>query len=118
ATRLLGPPSRKLLQRARAAVATTSLDVSTDPLGWPQLRRDAVLAVLPHVDAFFGNEEEVTRVAGRSPIEDAAETLGLRVAVAYFELLRLRGQVALAVQSVEAHERTLRQVETLARGGA
>ncbi|MEK6810242.1 MAG: carbohydrate kinase family protein, partial [Candidatus Thermoplasmatota archaeon] len=33
ATRLLGPPSRKLLQRARAAGATTSLDVSTDPLG-------------------------------------------------------------------------------------
>ena len=49
---------------------------------------------------------------------NAAETLGLRVAVAYFELLRLRGQVALAVQSAEAHERTLRQVETLARGGA
>ena len=75
ATRLLGPPSKKLLQRAHTAGATTSLDVSTDPMGWPQHRRDAVLAVLPHADVFFGNEEEITRVAGRSPVEDAAETL-------------------------------------------
>jgi len=75
ATRLIGPPTKRLLQRARAAGATTSLDVSTDPLGWPQHRRDAVLSVLPHVDIFFGNEEEVRALAGVEEPTQAAKEL-------------------------------------------
>ncbi|HEY5538829.1 MAG TPA: carbohydrate kinase family protein [Thermoplasmata archaeon] len=75
ATRLIGPPTVRLLRRARAMGATTSLDVSTDPQGWPQHRRDAILSTLPHVNTFFGNEEEVMRIADRGPLEEAAQAL-------------------------------------------
>ena len=75
ATGLIGPPSAKLLARARKAGATTSLDTATDPEGWPQSRRRAVLSVLPHVDMYFGNEEEVCRLADDSSIEAAAWSL-------------------------------------------
>ncbi len=75
ATRLIGPSTKRVLQRARAAGATTSLDVSTDPLGWPQHRRDAVLSALPHLDMFFGNEEEVMRIGDRTSLEEAAQAL-------------------------------------------
>lgn len=75
ATRLIGPPTVRLLRRARAMGATTSLDVSSDPEGWPQHRRDAILSALPHVNTFFGNEEEVMRIADRGPLEEAAQAL-------------------------------------------
>lgn len=66
---LLGKPTATLLARARQLRATTSLDVSTDPQGWPRERIEAVRICLPHVDVFFGNETEVRAVAGeRSPI--------------------------------------------------
>jgi sugar/nucleoside kinase (ribokinase family) len=75
ATGLIGPPTARLLARARGAGATTSLDIATDPEGWPEHRREAVRRVLRHVDVFFGNEEEVTCVAGETPLESAAEAL-------------------------------------------
>ena len=80
ASGLIGPPTARLLARAREAGATTSLDIATDPEGWPEARREAVRRVLRHVDVFFGNEEEVTRVAGETPVESAAEAL-LRMGV-------------------------------------
>ena len=75
ATGLIGAPTERLLRTARAAGATTSLDISTDPEGWPLERREAVHQVLRHVDTFFGNEEEVMRLAGGDPLEAAAEVL-------------------------------------------
>jgi len=66
---LVGKPTATLLARARRIGATTSLDVSTDPKGWPKTRIEAVRVCLPHVDVFFGNETEVCAVArDRSPI--------------------------------------------------
>ena len=66
---LVGKPTATLLARARRLGATTSLDVSTDPRGWPGERIEAVRICLPHVDVFFGNETEVCAVAGeQSPI--------------------------------------------------
>jgi len=66
---LVGKPTVTLLARARRLGATTSLDVSTDPQGWPPNRIRAVRICLPHVDVFFGNETEVCAVAGdKSPI--------------------------------------------------
>src|SRR3990170_1334720 len=62
--KLLGKPTRDLLRRARDRGAETSLDVSTDPEGWPERRRAKVLAVLPEVSVFFGNEDEVRSVFG------------------------------------------------------
>jgi len=71
---LLGPPSVRLLRRAKRSGATTSLDVSTDPQGWRLQRVAAVRACLPHVDTFFGNEEEVCAIAGlRDPFDAAVE---------------------------------------------
>jgi len=71
--RLQGKPTRDLLRKARDRGAETSLDVSTDPEGWPDSRRGRVLAVLPEVSIFFGNEEEVRGVLGVGSIEAAAE---------------------------------------------
>jgi len=75
ATGMIGTPTAKLLARAHAAGATTSLDIATDPEGWPVHRTEAVRRVLRHVDVFFGNEEEVMRLAGGSPLEAAADVL-------------------------------------------
>src|SRR3989475_673842 len=67
---LVGKPTATLLARARRHGATTSLDVSTDPRGWPEAWIVAVRICLPHVDVFFGNETEVCAVAGeQSPIQ-------------------------------------------------
>lgn len=75
ATGLLGAPTVRLLRRAKRAGASTSMDIATDPRGWPKPRVEAVRVALPHVDTFFGNATEVCAVAGvRDPLE-AAERL-------------------------------------------
>ncbi len=75
ATGLIGAPTVRLLRRAKRAGAGTSMDISTDPEGWPRTRVEAVRACLPYVDTFFGNEVEVCAVAGtRNPLR-AAERL-------------------------------------------
>lgn len=51
-------------------------------------------------------------------VANTAEAVAQRAALAYLEVLRLRGQVALAAENVAAHERTVRQVETLVERGA
>src|SRR3989442_3694950 len=61
---LVGKPTATLLARARRLGATTSLDVSTDPQGWPAKRIEAVRICLPHVDVFFGDETEGAGAGG------------------------------------------------------
>ncbi len=75
ATGLQGPPTVRLLRRAHKAGASTSMDISTDPDGWPRPHVEAVRACLPHVDTFFGNEVEVCAVAGVRDPPAAAERL-------------------------------------------
>lgn len=76
ATGLLGAPTARILRRAHRAGATTSLDISTDPHGWPRARVEAVRRCLPHVDTFFGNEVEICAVAGlRDPFLAAERIL-------------------------------------------
>jgi sugar/nucleoside kinase (ribokinase family) len=72
----MGSPTARILRKARHAGATTSLDISTDPQGWPRVRVDAVRACLPHVNTFFANEVEVCAVAEvRNPIRAAERIL-------------------------------------------
>src|SRR6266487_1020886 len=76
--RLIGRPTSVLLARARRRGLTTSLDVSTDPHGWPDDRVEAVRACLPNVTTFFGSEVEVCAVAGGgSPIKAAGRLRSL-----------------------------------------
>lgn len=76
ATGLMGAPTARILRKAHRAGATTSLDISTDPHGWPRTRVEAVRSCLPQVDTFFGNEVEVCAVAGiRNPIRAAERIL-------------------------------------------
>jgi hypothetical protein len=76
ATGLLGAPTARILRRAHRAGASTSMDIATDPQGWPRPRVDAVRSCLAHVDTFFGNETEVCAVAGmRDPIRAAERIL-------------------------------------------
>ncbi len=73
---LVGAPTARLLRKAHAAGASTSLDISTDPQGWMRSRVEAVRACLPHVDTFFGNEVEVCAVGGvRDPLRAADHIL-------------------------------------------
>jgi len=75
ASGLIGAPTVKLLSRARAAGVTTSLDISTDPEGWSEDHRRPVLSALRHCDFFFGNDEEVTRLAGVPSLRGACRIL-------------------------------------------
>ena len=80
ATALQGPPTIRLLRRAQKAGASTSMDISTDPQGWPRARVDAVRSCLPYVDTFFGNAVEICAVAGsRDPLAAAERLLALGV---------------------------------------
>ena len=72
---LIGRPTAVLLSRARRAGARTSLDVSTDPLGWPRERIRSVRICLPFVDTFFGNEVEVCALGSASSPFDAARRI-------------------------------------------
>jgi len=75
---LIGRPTSLLLGRARRSGLATSLDVSTDPRGWPEERLEAVRTCLRNVTTFFGNEAEVCAVAGRTdPLEAAAHLCSL-----------------------------------------
>ncbi len=77
-TGLIGRPSAELLARARRMGAATSLDISTDPDGWPADHVRAVRGCLPNVDTFFGNETEVCALAGRqTPLGAARRLLAL-----------------------------------------
>ena len=51
-------------------------------------------------------------------VNAAAEALASRVGLAFLEVLRQRAQIVIAEQNVKAHQRTLRQIELLADGGA
>jgi sugar/nucleoside kinase (ribokinase family) len=55
-----GPPSVRLLKRAKSAGLLTSLDTSWDPKG----RWNLVLACLPQVDYFLPSFEEAARIFG------------------------------------------------------
>lgn len=116
---------RPSIDTAVGAGRETSNNISTRALGGDSTltRQEAEVSVTQLLFDGGAATGQVRRFGARAvsaafQAASAAETLGLRVALAYFELLRLRGQVALAAQSVQAHERTLRQVEILADGGA
>ncbi len=74
-TSLIGRPTAALLARAHRAGATTSLDTSTDPLGWSRERVRAVRMSLPHVDTLFGNDVEVSAIGGASSAVAAARRI-------------------------------------------
>ena len=72
---LMGRPNAILLSQAKRAGASTSLDMSTDPRGWPRERLRSVRMCLPFVDTFFGNEVEVVAVGNASSPFEAARRI-------------------------------------------
>lgn len=61
-----------LFRAARTAGVSTSLDGNFDPAEqWDS----GILDLLPHVDVFFGNEEELTGITGAADIDAAVERL-------------------------------------------
>lgn len=71
--KLQGRPTKQILRTARDQGAETSLDVSTDPEGWPKRRRDKVLAVLPEVSILFVNEHEMAGIFRTRSFDRAAK---------------------------------------------
>ena len=59
-----------LWQRARAAGLSTSLDGNFDP---SEEWSSGILSVLPHVDVFFGNEQELCGITRRADLENAVD---------------------------------------------
>ncbi|MEN8040255.1 MAG: sugar kinase [Actinomycetota bacterium] len=67
-----GEPTGEIMRRAQAAGAITSLDM----LGMPDADFDALFRpVLPHLDYFLPNEDDVLMVSGQSNQADATEWL-------------------------------------------
>ncbi|WP_426517392.1 carbohydrate kinase family protein [Diaminobutyricibacter sp. McL0618] len=61
-----------LFARARSLGLTTSLDGNFDPSeGWDR----GILGLLPHVDVFFGNEQELCGITGLPTTDAAVERL-------------------------------------------
>jgi sugar/nucleoside kinase (ribokinase family) len=68
----LHPAAAELFASARAAGLTTSLDGNFDPA---QEWDSGILEVMPHVDFFFGNEEELTGITRTEDIGSAISVL-------------------------------------------
>ena len=84
--KLWGQPTRKLMRSAQDNGAETSLDIGTDPEGWPEDRREHAYKALEHTDIFFGNENEITMLAQKKGLKAAANTLfgmGTKMVVAH-----------------------------------
>ena len=86
-------------------------------------RRESELTVTQLLFDWGATEGQVRRFAERADganyqVASAGEAVALRAGLAYLEVLRLRGQIAFAEASVAAHERTVRQVDTLVERGA
>jgi outer membrane protein, adhesin transport system len=86
-------------------------------------RRETELTVTQLLFDWGATEGQVRRFAERADganfqVASAGEAVALRAGLAYLEVLRLRGQIAFAQDSVAAHERTVRQVDTLVERGA
>lgn len=86
-------------------------------------RRESELTVTQLLFDWGATSKQVRRFEERADganyqVANAAETVALRAALAYLEVLRLRGQLALAQQNVAAHERTVRNVDALVERGA
>jgi outer membrane protein, adhesin transport system len=103
----------------------TNENTFTRPLGFnPTLsRQEASLSASQLL--FDGGvvSGQVRRFAQRADsasfqIANAADTVALRVALAYLEVMRLRGQVSFAEENAAVHDRTARQVDLLAERGA
>jgi len=67
--RLVTPYAKRLRARGQTVV----FDPSWDPGGWQEPTRAETLALLPHVDLFLPNEEELLGLTGCGLLEDAIE---------------------------------------------
>lgn len=86
-------------------------------------RRESEFTVTQLLFDWGATGGQVRRFAERADganyqVASAGEAVALRAGLAYLEVLRLRGQIAFAQDSVAAHERTVRQVDTLVERGA
>ena len=86
-------------------------------------RQEASLSVTQLLFDGGATSGQVRRFAERADsasfqVGSAAETVALRVALSYLEVMRLRSHVTFAEENVAVHDRTARQVELLAERGA
>jgi sugar/nucleoside kinase (ribokinase family) len=81
--RKLAPGLPALLESARAAGTSTSVDPNWDPSGtWD----GGLHELLPHVDVLLPNATEACRIAGRDDPEAAAQQLGTRASLVVVKL--------------------------------
>lgn len=84
--KLWGEPTRKLMRFAQDNGAETSLDIGTDPEGWPEERREHVYKALEFADVYFGNQAEITMLAQKKGLKKAVNALlgmGAKLVVAH-----------------------------------
>lgn len=100
----LWPLAADLFARARDAGASTSLDGNFDPGGrWDS----GILDVLPYVDVFFGNEQEITGIAKTPTLPEAVTAILDRMPDGATVVCKLGGDGARAVWRDEGSIRSV-----------
>jgi sugar/nucleoside kinase (ribokinase family) len=109
----LRPELPGLLERARVAGATTSLDPNWDPAGsWD----GGLLELLGHVDVFLPNAVEATRIAGTDDLGSAVTYLSERVGTVAVKLGGGGGLARRGRESTRAPRIDAEVVDTIGAG--
>lgn len=107
----LRPELPRLFARARELGVSTSLDTNWDPSGqWD------IAAMLPHVDIFFPNENEVRLISGRETFAAAVDDLAAQVRTLAVKRGPLGGLARRGAQIVSAPALPVTVVDTTGAG--
>lgn len=103
----------ELLHRLKQAGLTISLDTNDDPEDrWG----DPLPQVLPYVDVFLPNEDEICRITGRGKLDDAVQALPARPPVIVVKRGRHGARVYEQGSSVDVAPLTVTPVDTIGAG--
>ena len=101
-----------IAKRAKNFGATISLDTNWDP---GNLWGGEIFELLPYVDVFMPNKQEVKRISGKDSVKDAAFSLAEKVPLV---VVKLGSHGAMAISGGHIRERGAYRVETADTVGA
>jgi len=102
-----------LLCRLKKAGLTISLDTNDDP---ENLWESPLAEVLPYVDVFLPNEDEICRMTNQSSLDDAIESLAAKVPTIVVKRGRRGARVWERGRSVDVDPVTVTPVDTIGAG--
>jgi len=102
-----------LLSRLKKAGLTISLDTNDDP---EDLWGSPLAEVLPYVDVFLPNEDEICRMTNQSGLDDAIKSLAAKVPTIVVKRGRRGARVWEQGRSVDVNPVTVTPVDTIGAG--